>query len=308
MGLLNRGNTSAVTLRKPLPILDVTHATTIEAQTDALSASAGAAGTTGTLMCTLAPIASANGDLVGNFIDSSVVVTSTALTTEVPFELIAARAAANQNLSTVGEGAPDYKSYLLPGEFYIIYETGRIFYSKEDNSTDVSVAYKYRVPVTSVTADIDLAELTLKDGTAATLATVLAASTPPALTNTSMVVSIRDRVPMSVYASAALEASGVVKNAAGLLRLFSGRLDSSAATGTYYFQLLNANALPADGAVTTLAAPTKLIHTTGSDTPIHLDFTDNMIAASTGIVFCLSSTEFTKTISGAYLSGTVLFQ
>jgi hypothetical protein len=308
MTLLNRGNTSAVTLRKALPTLNVNHATTIEAKTDALSASAGAAETKGTLMCTLAPIASVNGDLVGNFNDSSVVVTSTALTTEVPFELVAARASANQNLHSVGEGAPDYKSYLLPGEFYIIYETGRIFYSKEDNSTDVSVAYKYRAPVTSVTADIDLAELTIKDGTGATLATVLAASTPPALTNTALVVSIRDRVPMSVYASAALEASGVVKASAGSLRLFSGRIDSTAASGTYYVQMLNAASLPANGAVTMLCAPTKLIHTTGSDTPINLDFTDNMIAASTGIVFCLSSTEFTKTISGAYLSASVLFQ
>ena len=56
-----------------------------------------------------------------------------------------------------------------------------------------------------------------------------------------------------------------------------------------------------------LMAPVKLVHTTGTDTPILLDFTMNGVYATLGIVFCLSSTEFTKTITAAYLSATVLY-
>lgn len=107
--------------------------------------------------------------------------------------------------------------------------------------------------------------------------------------------------------SVALEASTVSKASAGKVRLYSGRIDSTAPTATYYLQALNASSLPVNGAVTFLSAPTKLVHTTGTDTPINIDYTDNGITAATGIVFCLSSTEFTKTISGAYLSGTVLY-
>ncbi len=112
----------------------------------------------------------------------------------------------------------------------------------------------------------------------------------------------------SVDASAALEASSVTKGSAGNIRKFSGRIDSSAASATYYLQLLNASSLPADGAVSFICAPTKIQHVTGTDSPINLDFTDNCINASTGIVWCLSSTEFTKTISGAYVSATVMFK
>lgn len=166
MTLLNRGNSSAVTLRKPLPVNDVTFASTIISQVDPLVAAVGAAGTKGTLMALFAPIAAAYGDLPGNFNDKSLVITSTALTTEVPFELVAARAAANQNLSTVGEGSPDYSSYLANGEFYVIYETGRIFYSKADASTAVSAAYKYRGGVSG--SSVSTAITSVIPGTGAT--------------------------------------------------------------------------------------------------------------------------------------------
>ena len=142
--MLNRGNTQAVTLRKPLPVNDVSFASTIISQSDTLATSAGTAGTKGTLMLSYGPVASANGDLVGNFSDSSLAITSTTLTTEVPFEKVAARASADQNLMLVGDAATDYKAYLANGEFYVIYETGRIFYSKADANTSVVAVYKYR--------------------------------------------------------------------------------------------------------------------------------------------------------------------
>jgi hypothetical protein len=147
MGLLNRGNSSAATLRKPLPTNNVSTASSVVSQTDVLTANSGGAGTKGTLMLAYGPIASAYGDLVGKFGDSSLVITSTALTTEVPFEQVMARAGANQN--NVDGGAVDYSAYLANGEYYVVYETGRIYYSKADNSTSVSASYKYRQLTTS---------------------------------------------------------------------------------------------------------------------------------------------------------------
>jgi hypothetical protein len=102
--------------------------------------------------------------------------------------------------------------------------------------------------------------------------------------------------------SSALEASHVVKASAGNLYSTAARLDSTAPSGTYYVQILNAASLPANGAVTHLTAPKKIQHTTGVDDEFYYEFDPGGIAASTGIVVVLSTTEFTKTISGAYLS------
>lgn len=119
-------------------------------------------------------------------------------------------------------------------------------------------------------------------------------------------------VAVSTYAwsidrSTALEASSISKAAAGVVRAVDGRIDSTAATGTYYIQLLNSATLPADGAVTTLVAPKKIQHTTGTDTNFSIDCTMNGVYASAGIVIVLSTTEYTKTIGGAYMSSTVYY-
>jgi hypothetical protein len=70
---------------------------------------------------------------------------------------------------------------------------------------------------------------------------------------------------------------------------------------------LNAASLPADGAVTTLVAPYKIVHTSGVDDLINFDFTMNGVYSSAGIVMCLSSTEMTKTIGGAFTTSTILY-
>lgn len=111
----------------------------------------------------------------------------------------------------------------------------------------------------------------------------------------------------SIDKSAALEASSVTKAAAGVLRAMGGRIDSTHASGTYYLQVLNHASLPSDGAVTFLLAPLKLVHTLGTDTNFSIDCTMNGVYASTGITWCLSTTEFTKTISGAFVSANVLY-
>lgn len=112
----------------------------------------------------------------------------------------------------------------------------------------------------------------------------------------------------SIDQSAALEASTVTKGSAGNAFLFSGRIDKTAPSATYYVQALNHASLPADGAVTMLHAPASYVHVTGEHTSVEFRYPECGIYASTGIVYCLSSTEFTKTISGAYLSSTVFFK
>ena len=117
--------------------------------------------------------------------------------------------------------------------------------------------------------------------------------------------SLKDSVP-DVDFSVALEASSVSKATPGYLAAAGGRIDSTAASGTYYIQFMNAASLPADGTVTFLLAPQKIQHTQNTDSPFDVDIKREYIYASTGIVWCVSSTEFTKTISGAVASVTVL--
>lgn len=129
-----------------------------------------------------------------------------------------------------------------------------------------------------------------------------------AVDNTNLIYATQNKpLAASTYCwtavnSTALETNHLIKSAAGVLRSASIRLDSTAPTGTYYIQVLNATSLPADGAVTHLVPPIKRIHTSGTDDYIVLDFTINGLFCSTGCVICVSTTEFTKTISGAYLS------
>ena len=116
----------------------------------------------------------------------------------------------------------------------------------------------------------------------------------------------------SVDNSAALEASSVIKASAGTLYKITGRIDSTAATASYYVQALNAASVPADGAVTFLIFPVKVAHTTGTDSYFDIDITDGSggggAHGSTGLVWCVSSTEFTKTISGAVASASALYK
>jgi hypothetical protein len=113
---------------------------------------------------------------------------------------------------------------------------------------------------------------------------------------------------VSIDQSTALEASTVTKASAGRIFGITGRIDTSAGTGAYYIQVLNHASLPADGAVTFLMAPIKKNHTNGTDTFFDIDLTGlGGVYASTGIVVCLSYTEFTKTITSAYLATTVFY-
>jgi|15BtaG_2_1085339.scaffolds.fasta_scaffold58748_2 hypothetical protein len=111
----------------------------------------------------------------------------------------------------------------------------------------------------------------------------------------------------SVDVPTALEASSVISAAPCKLYEVFGRIDSTAATDDYYLQLINAASVPADGAVTLLAAPIKIEHTTGSDTTVDVGFGEHGIAASTGAVWAISTTDFTKTVAGAVASLTATY-
>lgn len=104
--------------------------------------------------------------------------------------------------------------------------------------------------------------------------------------------------------STALEASHVIFNDPETLRRAAGRLDSTAATATYYVQCLNAAALPTNGAVTHLLAPIKIQHVLGLDDfwSFDEDIPVGGVLASHGVTIALSTTEFTLTVGGAYLS------
>jgi hypothetical protein len=139
---------------------------------------------------------------------------------------------------------------------------------------------------------------------------------PVAEDNTNGVIAVSLKpLAVGIYAwavgfSTALAASLIIKAAAGVLRSLRVRLDSTAASGTFYIQLFNTTTLPADttGTGSMLVAPVKVQFTTGTDQTITLDYTDAGIAFSTGLVVVLSSTEFTKTIAGAFLSMSALFK
>jgi hypothetical protein len=113
--------------------------------------------------------------------------------------------------------------------------------------------------------------------------------------------------PWTNIFSTGLANSFVVKAAAGTLRNVTVRLDSTLASGTYYLQLWNLAALPADatvvGAGNSLDAPVKVVHTNGTDDLIVYDFAELGIPFTAGAVLGLSSTEFTKTaVAGSFCS------
>lgn len=115
--------------------------------------------------------------------------------------------------------------------------------------------------------------------------------------------------PSIPSSSSVLEASHVIKASGGTFRSLFVQLDPTAPSATYYVQLLTASAVvPPDGAVTFLRPPQTVIHTNGIADYINFNEGDSGILFTVGCTACLSSTQFTKTISGAYalFSGSVV--
>ncbi len=95
------------------------------------------------------------------------------------------------------------------------------------------------------------------------------------------------------------------------IRSVSGRLDATAASGTYYLQCWNLDDVPVDTTpvadATNLMGPLKIVHVLGTDDEINVDFDDGGTEASLGITFGLSTTEFTQTAAGDFLSLTASY-
>jgi hypothetical protein len=110
--------------------------------------------------------------------------------------------------------------------------------------------------------------------------------------------------PKIAYQSVALEAAAVIKAGAGTAFTVLGRVDSTAVSATYYVQLVNRTAAGAEGvyAAGELLSVLKVIHILGTDDDFDFKISIGGIVASVGIVCLISSTEFTKTISGASLN------
>lgn len=106
---------------------------------------------------------------------------------------------------------------------------------------------------------------------------------------------------MSRVLSSTLGHVKVLRSSPGAVSEFHGRLDKSAPTADYWFQIHDKATEPTAGDDTTkmLIQPQKVQHTFGVD-----DFFEETylpeIRGSKGIVAVLSTTEFTYTAAGAY--------
>jgi hypothetical protein len=96
----------------------------------------------------------------------------------------------------------------------------------------------------------------------------------------------------------------------------TGRIDSSAASGTYYIQYLDADDLPADGLISEnkpipskhLISPQKINHLNGFDSEFDLDLTPDGIKAKRGLVLVASTEEFTKKIvTSDVMAATIIY-
>lgn len=98
-----------------------------------------------------------------------------------------------------------------------------------------------------------------------------------------------------LYKSSALEPSGVLKATAKNLYRIHGKLDAALGANIYYLQIIDASSVPADGAVTMIDELT-IEHGGTSPTNFDLDFRPASVRGSNGLVYCISTTEFTKTV------------
>lgn len=110
--------------------------------------------------------------------------------------------------------------------------------------------------------------------------------------------------------STALASKLIVKAAAGTFRSAAGRVDKSAPTGLYCVRVWDAADVPADTTATDasnqLVGAIVIDHSLGAHDYWEIEYPDPGVPAANGIVVGLSTTEFTQTASGAYLSVTAV--
>lgn len=115
---------------------------------------------------------------------------------------------------------------------------------------------------------------------------------------------------MNSHFTTALAKSAIARTSLGDFFKMFGRIDATAASGTYYLQIFDSATLPADGTsvASCIMSPIKFVHTNGTDTPFDIDLINgqtnsrNGVAFANGLTWCFSTTEFTKTIVGANIA------
>lgn len=104
--------------------------------------------------------------------------------------------------------------------------------------------------------------------------------------------------PATRAGSVALAATGIASAAPCTLRSLTIWIDASAPSGTYFVQVFNAAAPPADSAAPDLVE--RVDHTTGTTDRVTFDGGDAGETFTAGVSWAISSTRATKTASGAY--------
>src|SRR3990167_4067278 len=78
----------------------------------------------------------------------------------------------------------------------------------------------------------------------------------------------------------------------------SGKIDSSAASDTYYVHVFDSTDVPNNGdALTLLFHPFEVVHVNGVSTRFDIDAGTAVLKASRGLGWYISTTEFTKTVA-----------
>lgn len=112
--------------------------------------------------------------------------------------------------------------------------------------------------------------------------------------------------------SGALEASSNSTSQACYFYKMSGYIDSSAPSDDYWVQIWKQGTVPADTTATgdsVVTVPIKVQHVTGTDSYFSVNLEGvskngkNGIYCPSGVSWNLSTTAFTKTVGGAYVSG-----
>ena len=107
-------------------------------------------------------------------------------------------------------------------------------------------------------------------------------------------------------------ASSMIIGGTTAVGFVSGRIDASAPAGTYYVQFWKgSNVVPPNGTIvdntTAFAAPLKIVHTAGVDDFWQLTTPAGGALTTGGSVVGLSTTEFTKTAAGNFMSVSATF-
>lgn len=137
--MLNRGKTPDVSTRLPLPVTNIVSATGIVSLREPVTVTAS---NTGNFVLKNGPIASSAGDLVGRFGDTSLSF-SAVLTTEVSYSQVLNRVTKGMTVD-LNDPNVDLTSLLAAGEFYVVYETGRVYYKNGGSTTAIVATYTCR--------------------------------------------------------------------------------------------------------------------------------------------------------------------